>query len=77
MMVVFFLVPRVSLGTPLQRLCLVSVYTLSREAEPLEEHSQGDPGNEECCWLFVFFWFPGSPWERGNPVSGSVNFVRE
>ena len=38
----FELVPRQSLGTDIERLCLA----LSSEAEPLNRHSQAEPGNE-------------------------------
>jgi len=36
------LVPRLRLGTDIERLCLA----LSSEAEPLNGHSQAEPGNE-------------------------------
>jgi len=38
-----YLVPRQSLGTDIERLCLA---WRSSEAEPLNGHSQAEPGNE-------------------------------
>jgi len=39
----FELVPRLCLGTDIERLCLA---WRSSEAEPLNGHSQAEPGNE-------------------------------